>query len=77
MRVSPKRGLVNTKLVASVGPWNKYAFYVNLSLGEKKKKKGTVLGVRTCILDHPFPKGESSQHGTVHLGRPYIDAFIS
>lgn len=39
MRMSPKRGLVNTKLVASVGPWNKYAFYVNLSLGKKKKKE--------------------------------------
>lgn len=34
-----------------------------------EKNKETVLGVRTCILDHPSPKDESSQHGTVSLGR--------
>lgn len=66
--VSPKRRIVNTKPVASVGPWSKYTFYVNLSLGKKRRKK-QVLGVRTCILDHPSPKGESNQHGTVSLGR--------
>lgn len=60
--VTKERSCECKTVVASLDPWNKYAFYVNPSLG---KKKETVLGVRTCILDPPSTNGEPNQHGTV------------